>query len=258
MTHCPFVRPARENGRHALAPWSRSFPAISPSGINFFPRYGACSSDVARSRTLRTSFQERPFLCPSWSVMSLSFSVLASLVSHGGLAPGHPPHVERVGFAGCLSVPSWELRCWPEAWGRRCTEGLRLSGWSDAGSGSDLGMQFITRPIGGNLRVHPGADVGFGDNATLASLHIDFAQWFQMSILAGTCTWGRPRREYLPPGSVPRSRGRRQRHLDPGRGRIRNDCGVCACRWCRAGAAGGLQQQPDPSFLDRLHVPVTI
>src|SRR5262245_27927533 len=44
-----------------------------------------------------------------------------------------------------------------------------------------VGMHFISNPLSGNFRVHPGADVGFGDSITLASFHIDFAQWFDLN-----------------------------------------------------------------------------
>jgi hypothetical protein len=44
-----------------------------------------------------------------------------------------------------------------------------------------LGMHYITNPLTGDLRVHPGADVGFGDDLTLASLHVDFVQWFELN-----------------------------------------------------------------------------
>jgi hypothetical protein len=43
-----------------------------------------------------------------------------------------------------------------------------------------FGMHVFTRPLGGNLRLHPAGDVGFGDNVVLASLHVDFAQWFDI------------------------------------------------------------------------------
>jgi hypothetical protein len=42
-------------------------------------------------------------------------------------------------------------------------------------------MHFISKPLAGDLRVHPGADVGFGNDVVLAALHIDFAQWFELN-----------------------------------------------------------------------------
>jgi hypothetical protein len=44
-----------------------------------------------------------------------------------------------------------------------------------------FGMYYISRPLAGTLRIHPGADVGFGDDSLLAALHVDLAQWFEIN-----------------------------------------------------------------------------
>jgi hypothetical protein len=43
-----------------------------------------------------------------------------------------------------------------------------------------FGMHYI-KSVSGDLRIHPGADVGFGDGLTLATFHVDLAQWFDIS-----------------------------------------------------------------------------
>jgi hypothetical protein len=35
-------------------------------------------------------------------------------------------------------------------------------------------------PLAGDFKIHPAAEVGFGDDLTLASIRIDFAQWFDL------------------------------------------------------------------------------
>jgi hypothetical protein len=55
-----------------------------------------------------------------------------------------------------------------------------------------FGMHYISRPLTGDLRVHPGADVGFGDGVTLAAVHIDFAQWFEINPRWGLYFGGGP------------------------------------------------------------------
>jgi hypothetical protein len=58
--------------------------------------------------------------------------------------------------------------------------GLQGGGTLDPDQGF-FGMYVISRPLAGDLRVHPGADVGFGNDVILAALHIDFAQWFELN-----------------------------------------------------------------------------
>jgi hypothetical protein len=53
-------------------------------------------------------------------------------------------------------------------------------------------MHYVSRPLTGDLRVHPGADVGFGDDVTLTAIHIDFAQWFEISQRWGLYFGGGP------------------------------------------------------------------
>jgi hypothetical protein len=44
-----------------------------------------------------------------------------------------------------------------------------------------FGMHFISNPLAGDLRVQPGADLGFGNDVILSAIHIDFAQWFEIN-----------------------------------------------------------------------------
>jgi hypothetical protein len=47
-----------------------------------------------------------------------------------------------------------------------------------------FGLHFFV-PLTPQLKVQPAADVGFGNDLTLVSLHADFAQWFEL----GKGTW---------------------------------------------------------------------
>jgi hypothetical protein len=44
-----------------------------------------------------------------------------------------------------------------------------------------FGMHYISRPLAGDLRLQPGADLGFGNDVILSAIHIDFAQWFELN-----------------------------------------------------------------------------
>jgi hypothetical protein len=58
--------------------------------------------------------------------------------------------------------------------------GLHGGGTIDPDQGF-FGMHYVTRPLSGDLRVTPTADVGFGNSVVLAAFHIDFAQWFDIN-----------------------------------------------------------------------------
>ena len=42
-----------------------------------------------------------------------------------------------------------------------------------------VGIHYFAR-LADRLKIHPAADVGFGDDVTLIAIHIDFAQWFEL------------------------------------------------------------------------------
>ncbi|MGE3840604.1 MAG: hypothetical protein AB7I50_03380 [Vicinamibacterales bacterium] len=44
-----------------------------------------------------------------------------------------------------------------------------------------FGMSYVTAPLSGELRLQPGADLGFGNDVILSAIHIDFAQWFTLN-----------------------------------------------------------------------------
>jgi len=44
-----------------------------------------------------------------------------------------------------------------------------------------FGMSYVTAPLSGELRLQPGADLGFGNDVILSTIHIDFAQWFTLN-----------------------------------------------------------------------------
>lgn len=58
--------------------------------------------------------------------------------------------------------------------------GFRGGGTIDPDQGF-FGMHYFSQKIGGGPRAHLGADAGFGDGATLAAFHVDFAGWFELN-----------------------------------------------------------------------------
>lgn len=44
-----------------------------------------------------------------------------------------------------------------------------------------FGMHYISNPLSGNLRLQPGADLGFGNDVILSVIHVDFAQWITLN-----------------------------------------------------------------------------
>jgi hypothetical protein len=46
------------------------------------------------------------------------------------------------------------------------------------------GIHYVV-PLSGQFKIHPAAEVGFGDDLTLVSLRADFAQWFDVGRAGG-------------------------------------------------------------------------
>jgi hypothetical protein len=77
-----------------------------------------------------------------------------------------------------LVLGGWTLTTRPAA--AQSGFGFHGGGTLDPDQGF-FGMHVVTSPLTGQLRVYPGADVGFGDGVTLVAFHVDFTQWFQLN-----------------------------------------------------------------------------